>query len=308
VYAGSNVYTTEISNTYPLVGGYQRLEVELTCEVTTVLRIEVQDTNSCFTTVSGYKGVYIDNVCAVRLTNVTNPTGESLLKKFIDPAEVPLQLNKKDYNTVLQSYQDCLARKGTTLYNKISGGVKCDDRELQKLKLIIGLLNQKDEDRSLDCIYDRASVITAVYQELPTGSIGTLTEGDTEIVVDGDLSTFETFIFHITAPVDFSTTIVDAVYDSVTDTTTIILGDEIPSNIVGASYTIEFESENDNTYLKTFTDFANRFCADCIGTGYPSRVTTPTTSTPEQFEIQPTELKTESGIPITTEYNQKITI
>jgi hypothetical protein len=321
-------------------------------------------------------------------------------------AEVPAQLFGKDFNTLLQSYQECLATKGTTLYNKIVGAVRCDDRELQKLKLIIGLLSQKNEDRALDCIYDRENVITAIYPELPSGNLPVLVEGQTTIVVDGDLSQFETFKFHIqavtdyavlegsivintgvseiyipsgglpflilgysfsllnnlgdyyatpatnvvanilygqpgppvnntiipsgtistfalftvangttwalyapitasTTPVDFTTTIVDAVYDVNDDTTTIILQDPLPGTIGAATYEIEFVAENDNTYLKTFTDFANRFCADCILTG---PAPTPSTPITPSLEIPTSGLIGESGIPITTEFNQQIII
>jgi len=406
IYAGTNVYTQILANTF---SSFISLEVELTCEGNTTLKVEVYDPNQCYGTITGGKGKNIDNICAVKTTIVTDPTGEDSPLPSIeykDMAEVPAQLFGTDFNTLLQSYQECLAVKGTTLYNKIVGAVRCDDRELQKLKLIIGLLSQKNEDRSLDCIYDRENVITAIYPNLPTGNLPVLVEGQTTIVVDGDLSQFETFIFHIeavtdyavlegsvlinttgsafyiapgglpflitgytfsllnnlgdyyatsgsnyvtnilynqagpplnntvipfgtigtsalftvangttwalyapvtasTIPVDFTTTIVDAVYDVNDDTTTIILQDPLPGTIGAATYAIEFVAENSNTYLKTFTDFASRFCANCILTG-----PTPTPSAPitPNLEIPTSGLIGESGIPITTEFNQQIII
>jgi hypothetical protein len=406
VYAGTNVYTQILDNTF---GGFTSLEVELTCEGNTTLKVEVYDPNQCYGTITGGKGKNIDNICAIKTTIVTDPTGEDSPLPSIeyrDMAEVPAQLFGTDFNTLLQSYQECLAIKGTTLYNKIVGAVRCDDRELQKLKLIIGLLSQKNEDRAIDCIYDRENVITAIYPNLPTGNLPVLVEGQTTIVVDGDLSQFETFIFHIeavtdyavlegsivintavsaiyipsgglpflilgysfsllnnlgnyyatpatnvvanilytqpgppvnntiipsgtistfalftvangttwalyapvtasTIPVDFTTTIVDAVYNATTNKTTIIIQDPLPGTIGAATYAIEFAAENDNTYLKTFTDFASRFCANCILTG-----PTPTPSAPiaPGLEIPTSGLIGESGIPITTEFNQQIII
>jgi hypothetical protein len=406
IYAGTNVYTHVLENTF---SSFTTLEVELTCEGNTALRVEVYDPNQCYGTITGGKGKNIDNICAVKTTIVTDPTGEDSplpSVEYRDMAEVPAQLFGKDFNTLLQSYQECLATKGTTLYNKIVGAVRCDDRELQKLKLIIGLLSQKNEDRALDCIYDRENVITAIYPNLPTGNLPVLVEGQTTIVVDGDLSQFETFIFHIeavtdyavlegsivintavsaiyipsgglpflilgysfsllntlgdyyatpatnvvanilytqpgppvnntiipsgtistfaqftvangttwalyapitasTVPVDFTTTIVDAVYDVNDDTTTIILQDPLPGTIGAATYAIEFAAENDNTYLKTFTDFASRFCADCILTG---PAPTPTAPITPNFGIPTSSLTGESGVPITTEFNQQIII
>lgn len=405
--AGTKVARFPLDNTLNEVGLFKTISTELTCEGNTTLKIEIQDPNQCYSTVSGFKGSFIDNVCVVKTTIVTDPTGDpspASKMPYKDMAEVPAQINGKEYNIVVQSYQECLAKKGTTFYNKVIGAVKCDDRELQKLKLIIGLLGQKDADRALDCVYDKSDVITAVYPELPTGNLPVLTEGQTSIVVDGDLSQFETFTFHIqaatdyavlegsivkdttvsaiyiapgglpflilgytfsllnnlgdyyatsgsnyvanilysqagpplnntiipsgtigtptlftvansttwalyenitasTVPVDFSTTIVDAVYDPTNDATTLLLKDAIPGTIGAATYEVEFVSENLNTYLKTFTDFANRFCADCIITVTPS-----VAAASGSLAITTTPLKSETGVPITTEFNQQINI
>jgi len=404
VYAGTNVYTYLLDNTF---GGFRALEVELTCEGNTTLKVEIFDPNQCYGTITGSKGRAIDNICAVQTTIDTDPTGEDSPLASIDykdMAEVPAQINGVDYNTKLSQYQDCLAVKGTTFYNKVIGGVKCDYRELSKLKLIIELLSQKNADRALNCIYDRADVVTTIYPELPTGFLPVLTGNQTTIVVDGDLSQFETFKFHIqaatdygvlsgniiinttvsaiyispggmpfspigysfsllnnlgeyyaagntissvlfnqagppinntliplgtistaalftignntiwtlyapvtsaTTPVDFTTTIVNAVYNATTDKTTIIIQDPMPGIIGNATYAVEFASENDNTYLETFINFANRFCANCMVTG---PAPTPITPATPSLEILKSSLTSETGIIITTEFNQKITI
>jgi|688.fasta_scaffold208254_2 hypothetical protein len=406
IYAGTKVYTHPLDDTS---GAFNLLEVELTCEGNTTLKVEVFDPNQCYGTITGSKGRAIDNICAVKTTIVTDPTGEDSplpSVEYKDIAEVPAQVNGVDYNTKLSQYQECLAVKGTTFYNKVIGGVKCDYRELSKLKLIIELLGQKNEDRALDCIYDRENIITAIYPNLPTGNLPVLVEGQTTIVVNGDLSQFETFIFHIeavtdyavlegsvlinttvsafyiapgglpflitgytfsllnnlgdsyatsgsnyvtnilynqagpplnntvipfgtistpalftvangttwalyapvtasTIPVDFTTTIVDAVYNATTNKTTIIIQDPLPGTIGAATYAVEFASENDNTYLKTFIDFANRFCADCIVTG---PAPTPTTPVTPSLGLRTSGLGGETGIPLTTEFNQKIII
>ena len=327
-------------------------------------------------------------------------------------AEVPAQVNGVDYNTKLDQYQECLATKGTTFYNKIAGAVKCDHRELSKLKLIIELLGQKNEDRSLDCIYDKSSFPTVLYPEPPCNiTIPFIEGGSNVIVLDGDYSQFETFTFETfspagyavatgniifftnpsyfytnpgeltfnpigyyyslsnaltiqpiddNAPFDvynpvpiigfapgmpippastgdivysgtvisenglltpanntqytiydpgapgetFSATIIDAVYDPVTDTTTIILSEEFPGDAAGSTLCIKQNKEDTNNYLETFINFANQFCADCIVTG---PAPTPTAPTRPDLDIQPLPLSGESGEPITTEFNQQIT-
>jgi len=411
VYAGTKVYTAPLEDNF---GTIKTLQVELTCETNATLKIEIFDPNQCFGTVAGGKGRYIDEVCAVLKTNVTDPTGPSPLAKveYRDMAEVPAQVNGVDYNTKLDQYQECLATKGTTFYNKIAGAVKCDHRELSKLKLIIELLGQKNEDRSLDCIYDKSSFPTVLYPEPPCNiTIPFIEGGSNVIVLDGDYSQFETFTFETfspagyavatgniiyftnpayfytnpgeigfdptgyyyslsnaltiqpiddNAPFDvfnplpittflpgmpippastgdivvsgtvisefglltpanntqytiydpgapgetFSATIIDAVYDPVTDTTTITLSEVFPGDAAGSTLCIKQNKEDTNNYLETFINFANQFCADCIVTG---PAPTPTAPTRPDLDIQPLPLSGESGEPITTEFNQQIT-
>ncbi len=99
--------------------------------------------------------------------------------------------------------------------------------------------------------------------------------------------------------------IVNAVYNATTDKTTIIIQDPMPGIIGNATYAVEFASENDNTYLETFINFANRFCANCMVTG---PAPTPITPATPSLEILKSSLTSETGIIITTEFNQKITI
>jgi hypothetical protein len=416
IYAGTKVYTHPLDDAS---GGFKPLEVELTCEGNTTLKVEVFDPNQCYGSITGGKGRAIDNVCAVKTTIVTDPTGEDSplpSVEFRDMAEVPAQVNGTDYNTKLSQYQECLAVKGTTFYNKVIGGVKCDYRELSKLKLIIELLGQKNEDRALDCIYDRSEFPTALYPDIPCNlTIPFIDGGSTTITLSGDYSQFETFTFEVTSPAGyaiasgpiifftnpgyfytnpgaipfnpigyyyalsnslaiqpiddnapfdvfnplpinnfqedapllpsgvgdivysatvisefglltpangtiytiydpaavtsggetFTTTIINAVYDPITNTTTLLLLDPFPGDAVGSTLCLTQNKENTNDYLETFVNFANRFCADCIVTG---PAPTPTTPVTPSLEIPLTPLVSESGIPITTEFNQKITI
>lgn len=410
--AGTNFYRTTLDDTTNEVGEVKNITIDLTCEGNSTLKIELQDPNQCFGTIQGvgFRGIFIDNICAVKTTNVTNPTGPSPLPsvEYADTADVPSQVNGEDLNTKLSRYQECLATKGTAFYNKVVGGVKCDYRELSKLKLIIGLLGQKDIDRALGCIYDKSTFPTALYVDLPCNvSIPNINEGETSIVLDGDYSRFEdhkiTFtipygygsasgfvaentdigIFYTTtgaispspigkyyslhnsngiiqAPVvgivenkinssllgfpvginfrdyyivsssitqfalfttanntkyiiydsltdseTFESTIIDAVYDVATDTTTLTFSDEIPGDAISVTMCIEAITDYSNDYLETFINFANRFCADCMVTG---PAPTPTAPTTPSLEIPTSPLRGEAGVPITTEFNQPITL
>jgi hypothetical protein len=416
IYAGTKVYTHPLDD---VSGGFKPLEVELTCEGNTTLKVEVFDPNQCYGSITGGKGRAIDNVCAVKTTIVTDPTGEDSplpAVEFRDMAEVPAQVNGRDYNTKLSQYQECLAVKGTTFYNKVIGGVKCDYRELSKLKLIIELLGQKSIDRALDCIYDRSEFPTVLYPDIPCNlTIPFIDGGSTTITLSGDYSQFETFTFEVTspagyaiasgpiifftnpgyfytnpgaipfnpigyyyalsnslaiqpiddnAPLDvfnplpinnfqedapllpsgvgdivysatvisefglltpangtiytiydpaavtsggetFTTTIINAVYDPITNTTTLLLLDPFPGDAVGSTLCLTQNKENTNDYLETFVNFANRFCADCIVTG---PAPTPTTPVTPSLGLRTSSLGGETGIPLTTEFNQKIII
>lgn len=64
---------------------------------------------------------------------------------------------------MLSTLGQCLDSKGTTLYNKIVGGVKCSTLELKKLELVIYLLNRKDATSSLDCVFNGADMPGVSY-------------------------------------------------------------------------------------------------------------------------------------------------
>jgi len=113
IYAGTKVYTHLLDDTGAAL---QNLEVELTCEGNTTLKIELYDPNQCYGSTSGGKGRFIDNVCAYRTAVGGDPI---VVIPYSEIAEVPLTLNGVDYNTKLSQYQNCLAEKGTTFYNKV---------------------------------------------------------------------------------------------------------------------------------------------------------------------------------------------
>jgi hypothetical protein len=130
IYAGTKVYESDLTSTLGLPNGFAQIVVELTCEGNTNFKVDVFDGFECWDD-SG-KGIYIDDIC---ITRVSGGTPIAVLS-YSEIAEVPLTLNGVDYNTKLDQYQNCLAQKGTTFYNKVIGGVNCDYRELTKLKLI----------------------------------------------------------------------------------------------------------------------------------------------------------------------------
>jgi len=307
IYAGTKVYTIALNDT---AGALQNLEVELTCEGNTTLTIELYDPNQCYGAVAGGKGRYIDNVCVYRTAIGGDPI---VVIPYSEIAEVPLTLNRVDYNTKLAQYQNCLAEKGTTFYNKVIGGVKCDYRELTKLKLITELLAQKDKDRALDCIYDRKDVVTATYEPIPCGVTGLLINTANPLTINGDYTPFETFDLQVVSPstsvVLASRKMIDVTFDSGTSQSTILLDSAFPQTYNGFSVCVVQDAESTTTYLETFINFANRFCADCSTTPVAAASSTSsTTGTSTGLEILATDLKSETGVDITTEFNQKITI
>lgn len=310
ILAGTNFYRTTLLDTTNEVGQVINITVDLTCEVNTTLRVEIQDPNQCFGTVqgAGFRGIFVDNICAVLVTNVVDPVGPSPLPsiEYGDNARVPSQTNQVDYNTKLQDYQNCLATKGTTFYNKVIGAVQCDAREIQKLKLIIGLLAQKDIDRALGCIYDGQLFPTALYLQPPTNlPLASITAGSTSVTLTGDYSRFESYTIKITSTQVFTSTIIDAVYDVLANTTTLTFYNPIPANAVTVTVDIIAVSDYSNDYLEVFINFANQFCANCLTTG-PSP--TPTPPLIPSLEIPQSPLITESGVSITTEFNIQITL
>jgi hypothetical protein len=308
VYAGTKVYTETLGDTG---GSARNLQVELTCEGNTTLKIEVYDPSQCYGTAAGGKGRFIDNVCVYR--TVSGGGGDPIVViPYSEIAEVPLTLNGVDYNTKLAQYQNCLAQKGATFYNKVVGGVKCDYRELTKLKLITELLAQKDKDRALDCIYDRKDVVTATYEPIPCSVSGLTINTANPLVINGDYTPFETFtlqVVNLSNVVVASRKIIDVTFNSGTSQSTILLDSPFPQTYSGFNICLIQDEESTTTYLETFINFANRFCADCSVTPITTTSSTgSTTGISTGTEILATDLKSETGVDITTEFNQKITI
>jgi len=76
---------------------------------------------------------------------------------------VPSTINGQAFAELVSDLQACMASKGTSYYNKISGGVKCSNLELSKLDLIIYLLNKYDNRASLDCIFSGQPMPGVIY-------------------------------------------------------------------------------------------------------------------------------------------------
>ena len=303
VYAGTKVYTIALNDT---AGALENLQVELTCEGNTTLKIELYDPSQCYGSVAGGKGKFIDNVCVYRTAVGGDPI---VVIPYSEIAEVPLTFNGVDYNTKLAQYQNCLAQKGTTFYNKVVGGVKCDYRELTKLKLITELLSRKDKDRALDCIYDRKAVPTATYEPIPCSVSGLTINTANPLTIGGDYTPFETFDLQVINPANSavlaSRKMIDVTFNSGTSQSTILLDSAFTTTYSGYNICLIQDVESTTTYLETFINFANRFCADCSITPVATKSSTgPSIGT----NIIATDLKSETGVDITTEFNQKITI
>ena len=314
VYAGTKVYTIALDDT---AGALQNLEVELTCEGNTTLKVELFDPNQCYGSVAGAKGRYIDNVCVYRTVVGGDPI---VVIPYSEIAEVPLTFNGVDYNTKLAQYQNCLATKGTTFYNKVIGGVNCDYRELTKLKLITELLAQKDKDRALDCIYDRKAVPTATYEPIPCSVSGLTINTANPITISGDYTPFETFDLQVvnasTSVVVASRKIINVTFNSGTSQSTILLASAFSQTYSGFNICLVQDAESTTTYLETFVNFANRFCADCSASASTASTTGSSGSSGSTsgstggvgLDVATSDLKSETGVDITTEFNQKITI
>jgi hypothetical protein len=255
VYAGTKVYTIALDDTGATL---KNLEVELTCEGNTTLKVELFDPNQCYGSVAGGKGRYIDNVCVYRTVVGGDPI---VVIPYSEIAEVPLTFNGVDYNTKLSQYQNCLAQKGTTFYNKVIGGVNCDYRELTKLKLITELLAQKDKDRALDCIYDRKAVPTATYEPIPCSVSGLTINTANPLTISGDYTPFETFDLQVVNPANStvvaSRKIIDVTFNSGTSQSTILLASAFSQTYSGFNICLVQNTESTTTYLETFVNFAN---------------------------------------------------
>lgn len=233
---------------------------------------------------------------------------------------VPDTVNFKDFTTVLNSFNDCYISKGTTYYNKISGGVPCDNRELSKMKLILRLLNEKDcTGRALECMYNYTEFPTAVYSPYvaTVGISYTATKGVYDLVnLDGgsnDLSRFAGFTISVPEG-EFpahSFTILSATYNDAGNVTQITINPDYEYEYIEVVATMSY-TPTPTTYLDSFINFANKFCVDCITTpATPSATTRQPGRGPELTSISSVEdlLRTEStGVVIELESLQTINL
>lgn len=73
---------------------------------------------------------------------------------FVEPPICVDTINGVSLSTLLTSFKDCLASKSTDFLTKIRGAVQCNHLELVKLNLIIDLLEQKDSESGLECVFN----------------------------------------------------------------------------------------------------------------------------------------------------------
>lgn len=260
----------------------------------------------------------------LQLTSITAEVvpvpGEPVAAECSPSINVPDTVNFKDFTTVLNSFNDCYISKGTTYYNKISGGVPCDNRELSKMKLILRLLNEKDcTGRALECMYNYTEFPTAVYSPYVAtiGISDTATKGVYDLVnLDGgsnDLSRFAGFTISIPAG-EFpahSFTILSATYNDAGNVTKITINPDYEYEYIEVVGTMSY-TPTPTTYLDSFINFANKFCVDCITTpATPSTTTRQPGRGPELTSISSVEdlLRTEStGVVIELESLQTINL
>lgn len=248
----------------------------------------------------GWNPTYIGKWFVVGITsNVIPQPGEPTAATCSPSINVPNTVNSKELATVLDSFNSCFITKGTTYYNKISGGVPCDSRELSKMKLILRLLNEKDcTGRALECMYNHTAFPSAVYTKYRTSVIirNSATPGVYELkgvsTTDDDISRYAGFTINVPKGVlpAHSFTIKSATYNVAADLTKITISPDYGYTYTGGIQVTLSYSTTETAYLDSFINFANKFCADCITT--PA---TPLTSTkqpgkgPETTSIATTE-------------------
>lgn len=253
-------------------------------------------------------------------TNIIPQPGEPTAAECSPSINIPDTVNFKDFATVLSSYNDCFISKGTTYYNKISGGVPCDNRELSKMKLILRLLNEQDcEGRALECMYNHTAFPSAVYSPYSESVAisSTATKGIYQLVgldiPSNDLSRFAGFTISVPegdAPAH-SFTIVSATYSEAGNVTNITITPDYEYEYVELVVSMSY-STTSTAYLDSFINFANKFCLDCITTpATPSTETKQPGRGPELTSLTTVEdlLRfEETGVPIELESLQTINL
>lgn len=213
-------------------------------------------------------------VTSIEATIIPTP-GEPAVADCSPSINVPDLINlSTDYKTALLTLNDCLISKGTNYYNKISGGVKCDNRELVKLNIILRLLNEYDcSGRALECMYNHTAFPAAKYSDYQsTAEISsTVTKGVYNIVsLETDSNDMSRFVgFTISVPEGdnpaHTFTIVSAVYNLIGDVTQITIFPDYEYEYTNLTVDMA-NSITSTTYLDSFLNFANKFCLDCITT------------------------------------------
>lgn len=226
---------------------------------------------SGWTSTNGLKTFVVDIENRLIPTDSLDPVG--VCYSSID---VPSTANRLDYTEVLANFKNCFNTKVTTYYNKIIGGVPCDNMELTKMQLILDLLNKKDCDsRALNCIYNRTSTPGVQFDDIATlGTVTSVLLQPTQITVSGNFLKYLGYQILVTtaAAEEVTHTILDASYNAGTSLTTFTIDPSV-QGVAYAANTAEFVTPTytSTTYLETFLNFANKYCADCIVT--PDSVT-----------------------------------
>lgn len=251
------------------------------------------------------------------------PTPGEPAKAGCSPSiNVPDLINlSTDYKSALESFNNCFISKGTTYYNKIAGGVHCDNRELAKLNLILRLLNEYDcEGRALECIYNHTAFPAAKYSpyQATVGLSSTATKGIYNLVstegYTNDLSRFVGFTISVPEGANeaHSFTILTAVFNELGNVTEITISPDYEYEYV--ELTVDLTNSITSTaYLDSFINFANKFCLDCITT--PAVPSTGATKQPGKGP-ENTSLTTaedllrfeETGVPVELESLQTINL
>jgi len=135
------------------------------------------------------------------------------------------------------------------------------------------------------------------------------------LTINGDYTPFETFNLQVVNPstsvVLASRKMIDVTFNSGTSQSTILLDSAFSTTYSGYNICLVQDAESTTTYLETFINFANRFCADCSASTSTTSSTTGSSSGSTGgvgLDVVTSDLKSETGIDITTEFNQKITI
>lgn len=185
--------------------------------------------------------------------------------------DVPNTANRLDYTVVLDNFKTCFNTKVTSYYNRIVGGVPTDNKDLVKMQLVLNLLDKKDCDsRALNCIYNRTTTPGVDFGDIATiPSVTSVLFQWDKITATGNFLRYLGYQILVTRGTgeEITHTVLDATYVSGSNTTTFTISPSV-TGIAYAAETAEFVTPvyTSTTYLETFLNFANKYCADCIVT------------------------------------------